>query len=63
MMADAKDNSLNRLIENPLAYAVGAVLVVVGVAMGWLDGWYGLILLGVAAFGAYRWFQKRKPSA
>jgi hypothetical protein len=61
-MSGIKANSLNSLLEHPATYAVGAILVIASVAMGWLDGWYGLVLLGVAAYGSYHWFQKRKTS-
>jgi hypothetical protein len=61
-MNDIKDHPFDRLVENSATYAVGAILVFAGVAAGWLDGWYGLVLLGVAACGSYNWFQKRKTS-
>ncbi len=58
-MRDSSDNPLNRLLDNPVSYAVLAALVILGVAQGWLDGWYAVVLLGVGAFGAYRWFKNR----
>jgi hypothetical protein len=64
MMMDPNDpppqNPINRMLDNPVAYGIGAVLVVVMVAQGMLEGWLGAILLGVAAYGTWRWVQKRR---
>jgi hypothetical protein len=57
---DPLNNPLNRLLDNPVTYGIGSILVVIMVANGMLDGWYAVILLAVAAFGTYRWWQKRK---
>ncbi len=54
------DNGIAKLLENPVTIGFLMVLVVLGVAMGWLDGVYAIFLLGVGAFGIFRALQKKK---
>ena len=62
IMSENRNNPLNTLLEHPATYTLGSILVLVGVAAGWLDGWYALVLLGIAAYGFYTWIKKRKTS-
>jgi uncharacterized membrane protein len=60
---DPYDNRLNNFMNSPVFYGIGSILVIVMVGSGWMDGWYGLVLLGVAAYGTWRWYQKRKSNS
>ena len=57
---DPYDNSVNRVLDGPIGYGVGTVLIFAGVAQGWLYGWFAVVLLGITALGMYRWAQRRK---
>jgi hypothetical protein len=59
MMPDKNENPVNRLLENPVFYVAGAVIAIIASLMGWFDSTFLLIILPAAAFGTYRWYQKR----
>ncbi len=58
--ANPKNERINALLNNPVSYGIFVVIAIAMVAMGWLDGLYALVLIGLAAFGTFRWYQKRK---
>lgn len=62
-MTASKDNRLNTALEHPISYGIGVIFVLIGVAQGWIYGWFGVVLIGIAAFGSYRWFQKQRAQA
>ena len=54
------ENPVNKLLEKPAVIGGLMVVTVIGVAMGWLDGLFGVILLAIGVFGIYRALNKAK---
>jgi hypothetical protein len=48
------------LKDHPAVIGVLMLLVVISVAMGWMDGWFAIVLLAVGTYSIVRTMQKNK---
>jgi low affinity Fe/Cu permease len=64
-MADGKDkydNPLNNFMSHPAFFAGAIALAIVLTLLGYFDPWFLIIIIPVAAFGTWKWLEKRKAS-